>query len=186
MKPAHFLFLSFFALAGCCVAERCDCPNQAAADDIALRFSRDTLSVPAVGFTARETFRLVLVRLPVDTSSGAKADSVLLDPHPVPAGGAPDVTLRRGLLFPVGALGLGGYRYILRQFTKPNARPRFRFELRDVVIASRYTTVNSCCTCYENARKEARVVNGTRVGPLLNLHVPPGSSQPAVVDLRKR
>ncbi len=168
------------ALAGCCVAERCDCPNQAAADDILIRFNRDTLSVPAVGFTKRETARLLFVRLPLDTASGAKADTVVLDSHPLPAVGEPDIRLRRDRPFRSSLIGLSGYRYVVLQRGEPGVPAGFRYELHDVRVSSRYTTVSACCTCYENIRKELFVDNG----PLLDLHSATGN-QPAFVELRK-
>lgn len=180
MKTAALL-LGLLYLTGCCVAEECDCPGQATADDLAIRFNRDTLSVPATGFTALETRRLVLIRHPVDTASGARTDSVILTSHPVPAAGAADIVLRRDRPFSRSVIGLSGYRYVIRQLADPGVAPSFRYELHQVLIASRYVTASTCCTCYENARKELRVGSG----PVLDLHTPPGS-QPAVVELRKR
>lgn len=179
MKPA-LLLLTFLVLTGCCAAESCECPNQAAADDIAIHFNRDTLSVPAVGFTRAETSRVLFIREPLDTASGARTDTVLLEGRPLPAVGAPDFVLRRDRPFSRSVIGLGGYRYLVLLPGEPGLPVAFRYELRDVAVSSRFVTTSDCCTCYENIRKEARVDNG----PLLDLHTSPGN-QPALVELRK-
>ncbi|MBC7448346.1 MAG: hypothetical protein H7330_09830 [Hymenobacteraceae bacterium] len=181
MKPFLLLFaLVALTLSGCCAAESCDCPDQAAVDDIALRFNRDTLGAAPAGFTQRETIRLFVIRQPLDTSGGARTDTVLLDPHPVPAAGEPDILLRRDRPFARSVIGLGGYRYSVLVLRKPGRPVLYRYELHDVLIDSRYATTSACCTCYENTRKEARL--GT--GPLLDLHTP-SSSQPTIIELRK-
>ncbi len=175
---SFFILLGF--LSGCCVAESCECPGQEAADDIALRFNRDTIGVGARGFTQFETFRLLLIRTPIDRSGGARADTLLLDKNPVAAPGAPDLLIRRDRPFARSVIGIGGYRYSILLPRKPGLPILHRFELTDVAIQSRYTTVSSCCTCYENLRKEARLDGGA----LRDLHTAP-TDQPVLVELRK-
>lgn len=178
----RFLLLSFLPfLAGCCAAESCECAGQEAADDLALRFSRDTTGTAPAGFTQAETSRLLVIRAPVDPASRVRTDTVVLDAHSVPANGQPDVLIRRDRPFSRSALGLAGYRYRVAIQRKPGFRVVRSYELRDVFIESRYATVSSCCTCYENIRKEARLDGG----PLLDLRSAPGSN-PTVVELRKR
>ena len=95
-------------LSGCCAAEKCDCAGQEAVDDVVIRFSRDTLSTPAPGFTSRETARVLFIREPLDNSGGARSDTLFLDAHPVPATGEADILLRRDRPFPRTGCGRGG------------------------------------------------------------------------------
>ncbi len=181
LMKSFLLLCTLLTLGGCCAAESCDCPGQESADDIALRFNRDTLGAAAPGFTFTATKHLLLIREPLDTTGGAKTDAVVLSPHPVPPPGEPDILIRRDRPFAKSVIGLAGYRYSVVGVDKTRRIELFRYELRDVLIDSRYATVSGCCTCYENTRKELRVDNG----PLLDLHTSPGS-QPTLIELRKR
>ncbi len=172
--------LSAGLLAGCCAGERCDCPNQAFADSIVLRFNRDTLRQPAVGFTRVETNRLLLIRRPLDTTLGAATDSVFRTDRPLPTDGGADLVINRQGPFPASSLGVASYAYEVIVLRKPGRPPARRYTLTEVLTESRYVTTTPCCTCFENARKEARLDSG----PLLDLYVPPGSP-PAVIELNK-
>ena len=175
-----WLLLLTVLLAGCCVGERCDCPNQASADTIALRFSRDTLNQPATGFTRAETARLLLIRRPVDATIGARTDSVFRTGRPLPAASGADLVLSRQGPFPASTLGMAAYTYEVVLLPAPGRPPGRRYTLTEVLTESRYVTTTPCCTCFENARKEARLDGGR----LLDLHVPPGSP-PTLIGLSK-
>ena len=157
-------------LSGCCAAEECGC-DDARADTIALRFSRDSLTT---GFRQAEIDTFFLVRVALDILDRPQRDSVVLTTSAGRAGA--DIQLDQRGPFATNPRKAAAYRYVVRGV----APDTFTVDLRDIGVSGRFVTTTACCTCYENTRKELRVNRG----PLLDQRTPAGA-QPAVAELRK-